>query len=292
MVTNSHDHPWRGWLLFLLSFLLLFTLGFTHYGKVIAQPVLHQGNHWWEAWRFRDGHVIEGPRAQLYYRSPDQKVQGELVAAEAERVLRTFEEEYDFTPSRPVPIFLFPDRESLQAHFSWSHSQSATGVYFSGSIYLLNPEIWYKGFPHAEENPQEWARLFREKGPLVHEVAHFYLDRVTGGNYPLWYTEGFAQWVEYDQLGYEWIVPSNRLTHQNLYRYEELRDHFDQLDNQALAYRQSFLLVRHMVEEQGIETLHRLHRLLGQGTPFETAWEQVFGESAAESHYRWLGQIS
>ncbi|PTM56868.1 peptidase MA family metallohydrolase [Desmospora activa] len=288
MVTNTFQTHLRAWLCFFLSSLLVFAVGYTHYGKMIAQPVLHQSNHWWEAWRFRDGHVIEGSRAHVYYRSSDMKAQGQLVAAEADRVLRTFEQEYNFTPTRPVPVFLFPDRESLQNHFSWSHAQSATGVYFSGSIYLLNPEIWYRGFPRADENPQEWAQLFREKGPLVHEVAHLYLDRVTGGNYPLWYTEAFAQWVEYDQLGYEWVVPANRLNDRALYSYDDLRNRFDQLDNQALAYRQSFLLVRHMVEEQGEDKLDHLHRLLGRGIPFETAWEQIYGETAAESHRRWL----
>jgi hypothetical protein len=288
MITNSLP---RGSLLFFLSFFLLFSMGFTHYGKSLAQPVLHQGNHWWEAWRFRDGHKIAEPHAHIYYRFSEQKVQAALVAAEAQRVLHVFEKEYGFTPDRPVPIFLFPDRESMRQHFSWSKSQSASGVYYSGSIYLLNPEVWYKGFPQAENDPHQWRLLFREKGPLMHEVAHLYLDRITGGNYPLWYTEAFAQWVEYDQLGYEWIIPANQVRGSHYYSYELLRDSFDQLDNQALAYRQSFLLIRHMVEEHGIESLHELHRLLAQGNAFESAWEEVFAEPTAESHQRLLEQL-
>ncbi|OYD07951.1 hypothetical protein [Paludifilum halophilum] len=276
----------RSLFLFFISFTLLFFFGWSHQGQVIAQPVLHQGNHWLEAWRFRDGEVLETTRVKIYYPSA-MRTQARLISREAEQMLKTFEKRVHFQLNHPVPVFLFPDRDSLQSHFSWKKKQSATGVYFSGAIYLLNPEVWHEGFPSAKKAPEKWARLFREKGPLYHEIAHLYLDKATGGNYPIWYTEAYAQWVEYRELGYEGATPANRLNGQSPYRYEDLVHRFEQLPNQSLAYRQAFLLLRTTVERKGEGRLRDLHRRLSRGDSFDAAWEQVFGESTEESYRHW-----
>lgn len=283
--------PIRSFILFLICFSLFFSFGFSHQGMVFTQPVLHKGNHLLESWRFRDGDVLKTDRINLYYPASMAK-QAVLVSREAEQVLKSFENRYNYTFNKPVPIFLFPDRESLRSHFSWKKGQSATGVYFSGAIYLLNPDVWYEGMPSIEESPEKWAQEFHEKGPLYHEIAHLYLDKSTGGNYPIWYTEAYAQWMEYRELGFEWITPSNQLTRRHLYTYPDLRDHFEQLRNQSLAYRQSFLFLRMIVEQEGEDSLNRLHRQLAKGVAFDQAWKQVFDKETAESYQDWISQIN
>lgn len=276
-------------ILWLVASILLFSFLISPQGKMFAQPVFHKGNHLLESWRFRDYQQWPGDRVIVYYH-PGFEDQAKLVAKEADQALSVFREQYGFDPGKPVPVFLFPDRYSLREHFAWNHGRSATGVYFSGAIYLLNPEVWSEGFPSVSEDPKRWALLFHERGPLYHETAHLYLDRYTGGNYPLWYTEAFAQWVEYRELGYEWVIPANNLSRQELYDYRDLERNFDQLPNQALAYRQSFLWLRWMVETHGESSLDHLHDRLSRGIPFDSAWKQVFGHSPGVSFEEWRQQ--
>lgn len=287
---KKHPSRIKSFSLRFLLFILLLTF-LSPQGKMFAQPVLHKGNQVLESWRFRDYQQWSGKNVIVTYHSGFRN-QAKLVAQEMDRVLAGFEKEYGFDPGRPVPVFLFPDRTSLQDHFSWDEDQSATGVYFSGAIYLLNPQVWSEEFPSAELEPTRWALLFHKQGPLYHETAHFYLDRYTGGNYPLWYTEAFAQWVEYLELGYQWVVPANDLSRHPLYEYRELADRFQQLPNQALAYRQSFLWLRWMVEAHGDSSLDRLHHRLSRGIPFDSAWKQVFGSSPGESFEEWRRQTT
>ncbi|EGK10353.1 hypothetical protein HMPREF9374_2474 [Desmospora sp. 8437] len=287
---KKHPSRIKSFSLRFLLFILLLTF-LSPQGKMFAQPVLHKGNQVLESWRFRDYQQWSGKNVIVTYHSGFRN-QAKLVAQEMDRVLAGFEKEYGFDPGRPVPVFLFPDRTSLQDHFSWDEDQSATGVYFSGAIYLLNPQVWSEEFPSAELEPTRWALLFHKQGPLYHETAHFYLDRYTGGNYPLWYTEAFAQWVEYRELGYQWVVPANDLSRHPLYEYRELADRFQQLPNQALAYRQSFLWLRWMVEAHGDSSLDRLHHRLSRGIPFDSAWKQVFGSSPGESFEEWRRQTT
>ncbi|MFD1397619.1 hypothetical protein ACFQ49_16380 [Kroppenstedtia eburnea] len=287
---KKHPSRIKSFSLRFLLFILLLTF-LSPQGKMFAQPVLHKGNQVLESWRIRDYQQWSGKNVIVTYHSGFRN-QAKLVAQEMDRVLAGFEKEYGFDPGRPVPVFLFPDRTSLQDHFSWDEDQSATGVYFSGAIYLLNPQVWSEEFPSAELEPTRWALLFHKQGPLYHETAHFYLDRYTGGNYPLWYTEAFAQWVEYRELGYQWVVPANDPSRHPLYEYRELADRFQQLPNQALAYRQSFLWLRWMVEAHGDSSLDRLHHRLSRGIPFDSAWKQVFGSSPGESFEEWRRQTT
>ncbi|WP_170109509.1 peptidase MA family metallohydrolase [Melghirimyces profundicolus] len=257
---------------------------------MFAQPVLHQGNHLLESWRLREYDEWKSNRVTVFH-PPGLRSQAKLVAVEAERVLTTFQKRFGFQVKRPVPVFLFPNRPALRQHFSWNKGQSATGIYFSGAIYLLNPETWHEGFPSATGEPEQWARLFHENGPLYHEMAHFYLDLETGGNYPLWYTEAFAQWVEYQELGYEWVVPANNLKWHELYDYRDLDENFSRLPNQALAYRQSFRWLRWMVEQHGESSLYELHQRLSRSVPFDIAWKRVFGSSPEASFEEWRRQM-
>ena len=39
---------------------------------------------------------------------------------------------------------------------------------------------------------------------FVHELTHLVVDDLAGGNFPVWFTEGSALYMEYMLLGYEW----------------------------------------------------------------------------------------
>ncbi|SFF78530.1 Peptidase [Planifilum fulgidum] len=249
-----------------------------------ARPVMYEGSEWLEGWRFRDSAKLETERFILHY-PPSMKGKAEAILREAERVASDFERMFGFRLKKPVPVYLFPDRKTMQKRFSWPPDQSATGVYYAGGIYLLDPEEWM-GEP-LDPRREKWRRRFHEEGPLYHEFAHLYLDAATRGNVPRWYNEAFAQWVEYRAVGYEWRVPENDLDRNPIYGYPDLRDRFDLLPNKAMAYRQSFLFFSHQLDERGWKAMRRLHRELARGRSFEKAWKRAFDESVEQSFHKW-----
>ncbi|MFS8514979.1 MAG: hypothetical protein LOD87_14850 [Planifilum fulgidum] len=284
MMSNKKQIRGLTWLALFLTGLVLFTLsnGF-HYVSAAARPVMYEGSEWLEGWRFRNSMRMETERFYLHY-PPAMKSEAEAILREAERVAADFEQMFGFRLEKPVPVYLFPDRTAMQRRFSWPPDQSATGVYYAGGIYLLNPEEW---MGETVADRETWQRRFHKEGPLYHEFAHLFLDAVTRGNVPRWYNEAFAQWVEYRAVGYEWRVPANRLDQNPIYSYPDLRDRFDHLSNKAMAYRQSFLFFSHQLDEKGWEAVRRLHRDLARGFSFDKAWERAFDESVEQSFHKW-----
>jgi len=206
----------------------------------------------------------------VYYTDADQDVVG-LVLDTAETVYGPVTEGVGYRSSAPVPIILYANRDALRHAFGWGNSESALGVYWRGTIRLLSPNVWVH-----QKNARDQRKVFQKLNPLAHELTHFTLDYLTSGNYPRWFTEGLAQYVEFDVTGYLWIEPESTLR-QRLYTLAELQDDFDQLENQPLAYRQSYLLVKYAAKTYGEERLSDLVASLGRGEQFSHAVQRVLG---------------
>lgn len=206
------------------------------------------------------------------YRAADEPV-ARLVAAVGNESWARVSELLGHRPSRPAIVVVHPDRTSLRAAFGWGEGERALGVYSSGVIRLLSPRVW---IPARDARVVE--RVFRSTGPVAHELAHLVLDDATAGNYPHWFSEGVAQWVEDRISGYRWIEPT-ALKGRQPYPYERLAGDFEGLPNQALAYRQAFLLVEEFVRTSGDDAVARLVAELGRGRRFEAAYAAVAGES-------------
>ncbi len=131
------------------------------------------------------------------------------------------------------------------------------GAYWRGVILVLSPRAWLDTADPA------WRERFLREGPVVHELAHLVLDRVTLGRVPPWLDEGVAQYVEYALTGYEWTegdaatLPVHSLT--------QLSRSFRALPDEATAYREAFLFVRFLVERSGEGALADLARRLRRG---------------------------
>jgi hypothetical protein len=202
-----------------------------------------------------------------------------MVAQAAEQAYAPVTHELGFEPKGKTVILVYPDKNELRKAFGWSNNESAMGVYWGGVIQLLSPQAWMKdGYTVSE---------FIQTGPMVHEFTHLVFDHVTNGNYPRWFTEGLAQYVEYKVNGYEWIVPTNTL-HQTLYTTAQLGGDFDQLDNQALAYRESLAAIRYITEVHGEDKLKQVIAELKTGRSLETAINKSIGmdEAAFDSAWR------
>lgn len=238
-------------------------------------------------WGQRDAlEGLSGYRSQsaehfVIYFEPADKQTAPLLLGTAERLYEPVLERVGgpVPPPGPVSLVVHPSRESLRAAFGWDSQWSATGVYWRGVIRLLSPRVWL-----GDHRPREMARLIDEMAPLAHEFTHYVLDYRTDGNYPRWFSEGLAQWVEYELTGYEWIEAD--LAEQR-YSLAELKK-FDGLANQALAYRQSLSFVTFLVERWGQEGLERLLSGLAAGQPFGRALESATGHTPERFEQAWL----
>lgn len=216
----------------------------------------------------------------LYYKDADKNT-ADLILTTAESVYGPVVKRVGFEPSQRVPLIVYSSRDEMRSAFGWGQSESAMGVYWKGTIRLLSPNVWIH-----ETSPAAKRKVFRKINPISHELTHYVLDYMTNGNYPRWFTEGLAQYVEYKVTGYLWLEPQSTLK-QNLYTLQDLDGRFDQLHNQPLAYRQSFLLVDYMARTYGEEGIGHLLKSLAEGVDFQSAVKQSFGVSEVDLYRQW-----
>lgn len=218
---------------------------------------------------------------EVYFTSSDRNV-ADMILETAESVYQPVVKQMGHEPAGKVPLIVYSSREELRHAFGWGNSESAVGVYWSGTIRLLSPNVWI----NAQRGPQQ-QQHYAKVNPIAHEFTHYLLDYMTNGNYPRWFTEGLAQWVEHRATGYLWLEDSNTLDHQ-LYSMDDLNTRFDRLPNQALGYRESYLLVDYIVQTHGEQSIADLVHQLEAGHSFAQSLHQVTGSSESQLYDQWF----
>lgn len=174
---------------------------------------------------------------------------------------------FGYRPEDKILLTVYHDKDHLQKGLRLPSRGTTLGAYYAGTIGVLSPKVW------GEEGDAA------EKGLYLHELTHFIMADMAGGNYPLWFTEGMALYQEYLHTGFEW---GKECRFEKLpYTVEELTGGFARLD-QFLAYKQSLLLVKTLVESEGRDKVLVLLEMLGTGTSFDKAFVQVFGYSPGQ----------
>jgi len=217
----------------------------------------------------------------LWYTPSDEAV-ADLVLETAEWIYEPVTARMGAAPEEQVPLVLYPDRKTLRQDFGWGTGNSAVGIYWRGTIRLLSPTAWIYA-----ESPEQLRASYRRLNPIAHELTHYLLDYMTDGNYPHWFSEGLAQWIEYQVTGYLWIEPQSSLN-QELYSYTDLQRRFDELPNQPLAYRQAHLLVAYLVHRFGGESLDGVVARLARGESFAAALQRETGLLPPAFFAEWL----
>jgi len=188
-----------------------------------------------------------------------------VVADSLERYYPQVTAQLQARPTGRVPVRVEPPAV-MASIFHTSEEDPPLGAYWRGVLWFLSPSSWLDG------SGTSLAAAFDREGPAPHEFAHLLDDLRTDGRLPGWLDEGIAQYVEWRANGYLWLDPDNRLN-QPLYSWHQLETSFDSLDNQALAYRQSFLVVRAI----GPAAINRLLSDVGAGQSADAALRQVVG---------------
>jgi hypothetical protein len=201
---------------------------------------------------------------------PESKNDIPAVLSAANRAYDIVGEDFDYYPENKIPIVVFPDRLSLQSAFNWPKDENTQGVYYRGIIFVQSPGAWIK------EN-EDTEKIFFQKGPMVHEYTHLVVDKLTGGNYPRWFTEGVAQYEEKRVTGYT-LEEDFEIDESVTYSYEDILYRFDQLPDVTKAYLDALEMTTFLAGDDGINELKNIMMLLKKGD----SANRIFLQSAAQ----------
>lgn len=260
-----------------LLFILMLVFAMPTKPRMWLYPLVRQAVQIKVNYEARDMATYETAHFRIKYAPVDADTVS-MIGQAAEAAYQPVVETLQYAPSGKTLILIHSNKNQLRQAFGWSGNESAMGVYWGGTIQLLSPHVWLNDGESVEE--------FIHSGPMVHEYTHLVFDHITNGNYPRWFTEGLAQYVEYRANHYEWITADNVLD-DRMYTMRELEDSFDELSNQSLAYRQSLAAVRYVAEVYGDDTLQDVVKSLRAGDSLEKAIRKNVGMDYAAFENSW-----
>ena len=239
--------------------------------KVRVYPLLRELQHELIIYKTKNYHTRETEHFIIRYEQKDDEII-DLVAKAAEEKYDDVTDMFQYGPENKITVIVYDDPQQLMENTNLKQSKPPMGVYYSSTIQILTPRLWV-----PEDQDMEF--VFLNQGPMVHEFTHLLVDDLTGGNYPLWFTEGLALYQEYVQTGYQW---GKDLAYDGKpYSVKELTNDFNGLD-EMLAYKRSFELVRGMVEREGFNSLMEVLKELKKGKSFDEAHQGIFSRSVEE----------
>lgn len=245
--------------------------------RMWVYPLIRQVTEMKVDYETKDMEVHETEHFKIKYTLADKNTV-DMIAEAAEAAYIPVTQELGYAPRGKTLIMVQPNKNELRKAFGWSGNESAMGVYWGGVIQLLSPHVWLGDGESVQE--------FIHSGPMVHEYTHLVFDHLTNGNYPRWFTEGLAQYVEYQANHYEWQTPTNNLDGK-LYTMTELEGDFDQLPNQSLAYRQSLAAVRYIAQVYGEDKLREIITELQAGQSLDQGIQKILGLDYVTFEHAW-----
>lgn len=211
--------------------------------------------------------ALAGERFIVFHRDGQQR-EAEMILDAAEGFYPALAENFVLDIHGSIPVLLYNDRESLNRSFGWPADANTMGVYWAGSIRVLAPYTWID--PGEKQDPY---RAFADLGPMAHEITHLFVDHLTRGNCPRWFNEGVAQYQEYLLTGFQ-FGEARAFPLERAHTFTELAS-FDFLEDQHLAYHQSFSILVYLVETYGWDAVVQMLEVFGRGVGLEEALERV-----------------
>jgi hypothetical protein len=210
--------------------------------------------------------VLETENFSIRFAEKDAAVV-QRVAHQAEKQFNLAAEYFGYKLEKKTVLTVYHDKERLQQGLRLPYRGTTLGAYYAGTISILSPSIWGIEGDAAEE------------GLYIHELIHLIMADMAGGNYPLWFTEGMALYLEYINTGFEW--GEEYVFDSPPYSLAELTGEFVNLD-QFIAYKQSFMIVKELMEREGRDKVLELFESLRSNISFDLAFTRVYGYSPVE----------
>jgi hypothetical protein len=181
----------------------------------------------------------------------------------------------------PIRIYLWGSEAQLAGALG-EKSIDAIGVYEMGAVHIVAPSAWVSYGDGVKMTDEVVDAAYRAQGPVLHELTHLFVDYVGQGNYPRWFSEGLAQYMESEQLKLAWAEPDIKAGGLTLYSLADLERRFDDLPNQDMAYWESRQMVSFWISKYGWNTVNSYLVNAGKGLSFDTSLERSIGLSEAQ----------
>jgi hypothetical protein len=129
---------------------------------------------------------------------------------------------------------------------------------------------------------------------LRHEYTHAVVAHLAGRRCPAWVTEGVAMWAEEENDGDRYPWAEGILSQVGPVPLQRLEQSFSRMPGgQAqLAYAQSYLAVRRLVERYGSGRLRQLLAELGRKRPVDEAFFDVYHQEIERFERDVFGQVA
>lgn len=215
------------------------------------------------------GTYVNGP--VIVYYPPDAAAQARSVAANAAWALPKVATALGLPKPSRVVMVVENSEAALRASMGWGPAEQALGVYWNGVVRVLNPTLEELPGPPGTLDSRYW-----HNGPVAHELTHLVLDLATNGNYPAWYTEGLAQYVDYEITGYP-LEPAGLSPFIPPYGYGPLLRQFYALPGTDAAYAEAFRMILTLTGRYGAASIPAIDHGLASGLPLPQALVQAVG---------------
>ncbi len=206
------------------------------------------------------------PHFRLSFEQGENRHAAHLVSEVLEDAYFAVGRKLDLYPETPTNVVLYASED----FHSVTQTPDWTGGVYDGRIKLPVRGI------------ESGSKLLERT--LRHEYGHVLVTKLSNGKVPVWLNEGLAIWAEEEEDGDREDWAYDIISGQPLFTLAELEPPFTRLpaDRVRVAYAQSYLAIRLLLEEYGERRLVQLLRTTGSGDPLPAAFEQLFGVSLAD----------
>jgi len=210
--------------------------------------------------------ITEG-KVTLYWYKGDDSFAKELMKA-TQGALTKLVEDTGAELEKPVSIYIYANSQDLRGSMIFPQEWTG-GVAFTryGIIAIgIEPNVY----------DLDWG-----KRVIAHELTHLVIHQVTFNPYndlPTWLDEGLAMNAE-GELQSSFVAALNKADAENtLITVRSLSSPFSAYaDESLLAYAQSYMILKYLVDEYGREKMFELLNTFRQGSGYDEALEKVYG---------------
>lgn len=197
--------------------------------------------------------ITETDNFRIYYKNSSSQYI-DMIKDNAEESLENIMIDFNYDLKEKINIIIYPEYSEMADKIGLGTGSMAMGVYYEGTISILEPQKWIAQGSNMNE-------IFKREGPILHELTHYMIDYMSGGNVPVWFTEGVALYEEYRHNNIEWAAEKKYTSY---YSVDEINGKFYELD-EIKAYKQSFLIIKYICDKYGMESIKNIIKELRVG---------------------------
>ncbi len=212
-------------------------------------------------------------RFTIRYSKDERPILDRYLPAMLDRAWAKFTKKYDFVPTTPIGIELYPVREQFAVRASGLPQTFIQGVCFGRTLAAMSPR----------------DERFNIGMTLWHELAHVFHLQLSKNHVPRWFTEGLAEYEtlverpewrrEYDPDLYQALIDGQLPQVADMNR---AFSHAEDMQDMATAYYASTQIVAFIADRWGMPKIRQMLELWGEGRRTPDVVKEALGVSAED----------